>query len=573
MADKKSQESYFAQIKNYLSQNNYIDALKVIETAITEYPSESSLHINCGNIYKLYGNSKKAEQSYLKALEIKESKEAHNNLSVIYLDHNNFKLSVFHSEKAIKIDSYYIDAHYNFALSNEGLQNYSQAIESAKLILEIDKGNSKALILLYRIYQNTCNWPGIKAISEDLDLCLGNGEEHPFLNISRCDNEETNFIAATSWAKKNQIQNISLPGNQASNKSKIKIGYICGEFKNHPTYHLTKNLFMNHDREEFEVYIFSFNHDSECQEHLKKYVDDFISLNDLNEIDAAGFINNYNLDILIDFSILITNNHIGILKSKPAKRIISYLGYPGTSGHSCYDYLLTDKIVTPENTQKFYTEKFLYLSKCYQINDGVTKFSKSTLSKKDHGLPENRFIMSCFNQSFKIDKEMFDCWVEILKSLPNAIIWLLEDNLDAKKNILEYIKEIDISPDKFIFAKRVSRTDHMDRIKLADVALDTRIYNGHTTTTDALQSLIPVVTLTGHHFASRVSTSLLGSADLTELSCKSLEEYKQKVIEIYKNKDYKAKLKTKLSSIDSKNNFYDTKAFVRDLESLYRKII
>ena len=106
----------------------------------------------------------------------------------------------------------------------------------------------------------------------------------------------------------------------------------------------------------------------------------FHDINDLSEIDAIDLIQSCEIDILIDLSILITNNHINIIKSRPAKKIVSYLGFPGTSGYECYDYMITDEIVTPKEYQKFYTEKFLYLPNCYQINDSICiDYNKSDL--------------------------------------------------------------------------------------------------------------------------------------------------------------------------------------------------
>ena len=151
----------------------------------------------------------------------------------------------------------------------------------------------------------------------------------------------------------------------------------------------------------------------EIKDELEKNVDGFVNLNEINEFDSINLIHSYNLDILIDLTVLITNNHINILKAKPSKKIISYLGFPGTSGHDCYDYIITDKTVTPKESQKYYSENFLYLPRCYQVNNGNHNLDKCNKNKEDYGLPNNGFILSSFNQSFKIDEKMFSCWLEI----------------------------------------------------------------------------------------------------------------------------------------------------------------
>jgi len=249
------------------------------------------------------------------------------------------------------------------------------------------------------------------------------------------------------------------------------------------------------------------------------------------------------------------------------------LGFPGTSGHNFYDYILTDKIIAPEEDQSFYTEKFLYLPNCYQINDGLSNFSKTKTTRSEHLLPKNAFVLACFNQSFKLDKTTFDCWIEILRELPDSILWLLDDNKVAQQNLSNYIKKKNIDEKRLIFAEKLSREKHIERLKLADVALDTRIYNGHTTTIDALQAGIPVVTKTGSHFASRVSTSLLLSLGLDELCCEDFISYKKKVIELCINEKVRARLLDKLTAKNNFEKIHNNELFAKNLEQTLMGIL
>lgn len=577
MDTKKTLKEFFSEIKKPLEHGDYDSALEIMRDAIKVYPEESSLIINIGNIHKHKGSARQAENYYKKALEIEESKEAHNNLSVLYLDENLLDLSIEHSTKAIEADTNYIDARYNAALAFERIGKYAEAIEHLNYILKIDKNNEKIFVILFRIYQNICNWKDIPSVENKLNNMIGNGEEHPFMNVSRSDDIAANLKVSISYAEKNftklgqKIESDILGGglSESSNPKgdkKIKIGYICGEFRNHPTYHLIKNLFKSHNSEKFNIFLFSFRHEKEIQKELKENVYKFFDITSIKDSSAAKIIEDCELDILIDLTVIISRNRINILRAKPAKKIISYLGFPGTSGHTFYDYVLTDKVVTPEEHQSYYTEKFLYLPNCYQINDGVSNFDKTKTTRSQHHLPENTYILSCFNQSFKLDKIIFDCWIEILKDLPNSVLWLLHDNEFAQKNLYDYIVKSNIDKNRLIFAERLPREEHLERLKLADVALDTRIYNGHTTTTDALQAGVPVVTKTGNHFASRVSTSLLLSLELDELCCKDLTSYKKKVIEICTNKKVKSRIFEKLVVKNNFEKFHNNKLFAKNLE-------
>jgi protein O-GlcNAc transferase len=573
MSIKKPLEDYIGDIKEFLHKGDFSNALSIINNALTDYPSNPKLYINGGNIYKINGDLENAEIYFKKALILHKSKEVLNNLSVIELEKYNYQQSIDYAMDAIKLDPSYSDAYYNLALSLERIGDYSQAINYADKSYKLSK-NIKHLVLLYRVLQNTCGWGKMDSISSDLDANIGNGVEHPFLSISRTDDEAINFIVAKSWAE-NNIFKVPMESNLKNDKKKgkIKLGYICGELRNHPTYHLIKNLFKNHNKEDFEIYIFSYNHESDIQSEIQKDVDQFINIDETNDEDAIEKISRFNIDILIDLSIIITNNRQKIISSRPAKKIISYLGYPGTSGYNFYDYIITDKIVTPENKQSYYSEKFLYLPNTYQVSNGIKNIPMKDNLKSDYGLPNESIVLSCFNQSFKIDKIIFESWMNILKKLSSAYLWILEDNEVAKENLTECAKLYGISSDRLIFAPRIDRDRHLERLTLVDVALDTRIYNGHTTTTDALQSSVPVVTIMGKHFASRVSSSLLSSVGLEELIAHNAQEYEEKIIKLCSEKIYLKKIKEKLSDSIYMKNFYDVKKFTHEFELSLKSIL
>ncbi len=569
MNTKKSLEEFISDIKRCLESEDYENAKKILIDALEFFPNQPSLLINLGNIYKCFGDYEEAENYYKKVLEIEISKEAYNNLSVTCLEKNSIEESIVFAKKAIEVDVNYIDAYYNLSLAYEKSGDYENAKATLRKILTIHDDYPHALILLYRVFQNTCDWENMESIENKLDEMIEMGIEHPFMNVSRSENSEMNYTVAKSWAEKNVLAISKQPIKKITKKNKkIKLGYICGEFRDHPTFHLIKNLFREHDTKNFEIYIFSFNHDEETKIKLQKNIFKFFDITKNSDSESIEIINNCNLDILIDLSVVISNNRINILKSKPAKKIISYLGYPGTSGCQHYDFLLTDSVVTPKDHQPFYIEKFLFLPDCYQINDGKSNFSKSTETRSQHQLPENSIVLASFNQSFKLDSVMFNCWLEILKELNDSVLWLLEDNEIAMKNLYRYVEKNNIDKQRLIFAKRVGRDLHLERIKLANVILDTRIYNGHTTTIDALQSGIPVVTKTGNHFASRVSTSLLLSLGLDELCCDNLKDYKQKIIDLCMNKKIKSQILKKLTDKKNYEKVHDNKFFAKKLEKI-----
>ena len=233
---------------------------------------------------------------------------------------------------------------------------------------------------------------------------------------------------------------------------------------------------------------------------------------------------------MIDLTTIISHNRSNIIHQDIAKIIIAYLAFPGTTGSHIYDYILTDNIVTPLEKQKYYAEKFMFLPKTYQINNGEINIDIKN-ERSDFNLPSDGIILGCLNQSFKLDSVFFDIWINIMKNHENTYLWLLDYGDEMKQNIDKFIDKR-IGLQRIIYADRIDYESHLQRIQHIDIALDTRIYNGHTTTTEMIQAGIPIVTLQGTHFASRVSSSILNNLGLNDFITESYEEYERKIISL-----------------------------------------
>ena len=228
-------------------------------------------------------------------------------------------------------------------------------------------------------------------------------------------------------------------------------------------------------------------------------------------------------------------------------------------------------MISNEN-EKFYSEKIIYLPNSYQPNVKKTKISIKNLTKEKLGLPNKKFIFCCFNQHQKINPFIYDIWMRILKKNSESILWLLDDNFYSNKNLLFEAEKRGVSKSRIIFAKRVPLEDHLERIKFGDLFLDTFPYTAHTTCSDALRVGLPVLTLKGNSFASRVASSLLKTINLDELISKNLEEYEFIANKFATNCDYLRKIKNKLEENLSKTPLYDSQLFTENLELAYKKI-
>jgi protein O-GlcNAc transferase len=261
-----------------------------------------------------------------------------------------------------------------------------------------------------------------------------------------------------------------------------------------------------------------------------------------------------------------------ICSLRPAPVQVTYLGFPGTTGAEFIDYVITDKIVTPPDHSAHFQETLVYLPHCYQVNDYKQSISRKEWKKTDVGLPEGSFVFCSFNQAYKLDPLMFNSWMKILQQVSDGVLWLQGGNEATEGNLRRQAEERGLEADKLIFAKHLPKDEHLARLKLADLALDTRIVNGHTTTSDALWAGVPVISIQGTNFASRVSSSILRAIGLPELITSNLEEYEHLAVSLASDPGQLQAIREKIAKNRSVEPLFDTPRFVRNLEKAYKEM-
>jgi protein O-GlcNAc transferase len=247
----------------------------------------------------------------------------------------------------------------------------------------------------------------------------------------------------------------------------------------------------------------------------------------------------------------------------------TYLGYPGTLAADYIDYLIADRIVIPEAQRSFYSERIVYLPESYQCNDSQRRISARQFVRANENLPEDSFVFCCFNGSNKIMPETFDVWMRILHTVEKSVLWLLQEHPSATLNLRREAKARGVAPERLVFARRIAMPDHLARLKLADLALDTLPYGAHTTASDALWAGVPVLTRTGKTFAGRVAASLLNAVGLPELVVHSAEQYHSLATELAQSPARLAGIRTRLAANRETMSLFDTPRITRNLEAAY----
>jgi predicted O-linked N-acetylglucosamine transferase (SPINDLY family) len=351
---------------------------------------------------------------------------------------------------------------------------------------------------------------------------------------------------------------------------RLRVGYLSADFREHATAYLTAELFELHDRGRFEVVLLSYGPDdgSAMRERLVRAADRFVDLRALDDAAAARAIADLGIDVLVDLNGNTDNARMRIVARRPAPVQVSWLGFPGTVGGEVHDYLVADPHVVPEGAERWYTERVVRLPDCYQSNDRQRPRPPAMVARRDVGLPDDALVLCCFNQSFKITRDVFACWMRILAATAHAVLWLLEDNAAATAQLLAAAHANGVDADRIVFAPHRPLAEHLARYRLADLAVDTFPCTSHTTASDALWMACPVVTVTGDTFVARVATSLLRNTGLGSLAFASLDACEAGIRELAGDparlRALRARLEASLSSVP----LFDTPRFVRHLEAL-----
>jgi predicted O-linked N-acetylglucosamine transferase (SPINDLY family) len=308
------------------------------------------------------------------------------------------------------------------------------------------------------------------------------------------------------------------------------------------------------------------------RKRLEKAFDQFIDVENFSDSKIAEHARDLEIDIAVDLTGFTQDGRTNIFALRAAPIQVNFLGYPGTLGASYMDYIIGDPTVIPKGSQKFYAEKIAYLPNSYQPNDRQRPRLVDRFSRAEAGLPEKGFIFCCFNNNFKITPKQFDLWAGILHQVEDSYLWLLEDNPSALNNLKDEIQKRGVDTDRLVFAPRVSPEDHLARLSIADLFLDTAPYNAHTTTSDALWVGLPVLSVIGKSFASRVAASLIFAVGLPELVVETDEAYVKLAVDLARTPDKLESLRCRLLTSYKTAPLFNSVKFTINLENLYTQM-
>jgi predicted O-linked N-acetylglucosamine transferase (SPINDLY family) len=562
--------------------------LKRFDEAIAHYDHALSLKpdyheawINKGVTLHELKRFDEAIAHYDHALSLKpDYAEAALNKGATLHELKRFDEAIAHYDHALSLKPDYAEALSNKGVTLHELKRFDEAIAHYDHALSLKPDIAWLYGNLLYVKMKICNWSGLAEALEDISKKVVANENviNPFVLLALRDDALLHKKCSEIYAQNTYPANSALgPIPKAAKREKIRIAYFSPDFRNHPVSFLTSELFEIHDRSRFEVFAFSLQKAPDGDEmniRLRKGFDKFIDVDNMSDLDIAQLVRKLEVDIAIDLTGPTQHSRTQIFSYRAAPIQVNWLGYPGTIGADFIDYIVADKTIISAQCQKFYSEKVVSLPDTYIVDDSKRIASSRVFTKKESGLPENVFIFCCFNNDYKFNPQVLDGWSRILLAAKNSVLWISENNERFRVNITIEFEKRGIDSTRIIFAPRLElMADHLARYTLADLFLDTHPYNAHTTTVDSLKAGIPVLTLKGQSFPSRVAASLLNATGLSELITSTQEEYEALAIGLAKNPQKLSDIKLRLANNRLTTPLFDTPLFTKNIEAAYIKMM
>jgi predicted O-linked N-acetylglucosamine transferase (SPINDLY family) len=455
-----------------------------------------------------------------------------------------------------------------------------QQIENAEAVvqqcLDINPQQSDLIEQYVALRLAQCKWPTIVP-SERLDRKSLVKGIHPLSMSVYTDDPLLQLASAHRYVKSSAFEGPQNPDSDRRHAAidlstrRPRVGYVSSDLRDHAIGYLMAELFECHSKSDIEVFAYYCGPESKSALAIrtKAAVEHWTDIRSLSDDEAARKIASDGIDILVDVNGHTRDSRTGIFARRPTPVQVNWLGYPGTMGSPYHHYIIADDWIIPQGSEIYYSEKVVRLP-CYQPNDRKRVVAAERPARSDAGLPDGAFVFCCFNGMHKISRFTFQRWLEILKRVPGSVLWLLDTSAEAKKRLGEFAQQNGVSHARLVFAPKQHNPQHLARYALADLFLDTAPYGAHTTASDALWMGVPVLTLSGRSFASRVCGSLVRSAGLADLVCTDPEDYVERAVALGNSRSEIESYKRKLETGRGTCRLFDTDLLVDRLEELYR---
>jgi protein O-GlcNAc transferase len=502
-----------------------------------------------------------------------KSSDAHFMRGSALLQAMRFKESIESFGAALALRPDFPEAFLNRAAAFFRLKAHAEAEKDYASLLRLDPAYPYARGNRLFCRMHLCDWRNLEEETAAIAAGIQRGEPviAPFDAKALWLCPEDELACASIWAK-DQVQAGAASPVKSYNHEKTRIAYVTDSFGDDPVSMLLAGVLERHDKERFEVVgvVFEGFRETAAGRRIFNACDRHVIAGARSDVELAGELRAMEIDIGVDLKGYTEGCRPGLFAQRFAPVQVNYLGFAGSMGSGFMDYILADQAVIPEGERRHYRERVVYLPDTFLPCDSERGVSKNLPSRREAGLPEKGFVFASFNNAYKFNPRVFEIWMRLLNAVENSVLWLPKSNVAAMENLSREAKVMGIDPRRLVFAPFVPDSrEHLARLSLADLFLDTLPYNAHSTAMDALQAGLPILTMAGETFACRVAASLLSAAGLPELVTHSLREYENLALRIARDSSLATALKAKLAANKSAFASFDTARYTRNLETVY----
>lgn len=564
----------------YRAQHRYTPALEIYERLLTQRPADIRIGLALAITLLEIGHIDRA-RSIIEAVQIDPARPARELISArIALFYKTGDLASLTAEVASARVLALLNPEYEHLLA-ELLAKQGYVVEAVRcwerILVSANPVPRRLLGSLVPNQMKLCDWRDWQRRVEALVAAIKSGDGaavSPFNAFSLPGLDSADLLRVASaqaeqyrdWMERGPVYQRP----DVASRRRLRIGYLSGDLRDHATSRLAVGVFELHDREHFEVFALALapRDDTPISHRLSIAFEHFVDLAKLSPGEAAQAISALRIDILVDMHGYTLMSRPEIPAQRPAPIQVSWLAFPGTMGAPFIDYLIADPWVIPTEQTAYYREAIAYLPECYQPRDRQGLRAPQP-TRAQLGIPETAFIFCCFNNPAKISPPLFEQWCGLLRELPQAILWLFAPEDASRNHLRQAAIRYRVDPGRLIFAGHLPQDQHMARIALADLFLDTFPYNAHTTASDALWAGVPVLTLRGETFPARVAASLLHAVGLSDLVTTSQPDYRHMAFRLASQPGLLAGLRERLLAGIDRAPLFDTRGYTRALEALY----
>jgi protein O-GlcNAc transferase len=564
-------------------QGDWTAAEECYGQALRFNPNFAEAIANRASIWQLRGELERAKPEFLRALQLKpDYLPAHLNLAHLYKQQGRLGGAVDHFRRVIELDATRIEAYFQLGQILEYQDDPEGALAYYRRALEIDPTADYIQPYIELIGLRQCDWQDyeqkLQVLTHALESSVSGRSDHrfnPFLASCLPVSLDLHRSIAQTHAQMIEAENkprLSAMTVRRSPDRRLRIGYLSPDFRDHAVGRLIYQIFRQHDRQKYEIYAYTtVDTYDQITEQVEQGCDRFMNLGLMTTRQAAQQIRDDEIDILIDLAGYTIGNGAPILALQPAPIQAQFLGYPDTMGASFIQYAIVDDwLVTPE-IEASYTEQIIRLPHAF-VGSSLM-MSDRLFTRADFGLPETGFVFCCFNTHHKITPEVFDAWTEILKQVPDSVLWLLGRDDQVQVNLRTEAKIRGIEGDRLLFSQRLSYAEYLAKYQFADLFLDTFLYSAGSTAVAAIWGGTPMITRPGKTNASRMGASICAAAGLEQLICASTEEYVNQAVHLATHPDELTAIRSRLIAKRETLPLFDVAGFTRSLEGAFEHMV